>query len=279
MGGPEVALTSVPDWTLTTWEDRLLSDRGAPSTFCHGELQGLPEPVQRHLDRAIAEGTVISPGVRLTMRGRLKLGLWLPFRADQVLNPHAGFIWRARVAGLIRGSDCFVDGRGAMGWRLAGLVGIAGVQGPDVSRSAAGRAVAEAIWAPMALLPRFGVEWSAADDTHVRAHLEGPDGRPLDLELSLHPDGRIATVRFDRWGDPDRTGAWAEHSFGGDITAYRTFGGLSIPSAGRLGWGFGTPAWPTGEFFRFEIRTVRLLGGTADGARNPAVRAHDGLTR
>jgi hypothetical protein len=41
---------------------------------------------------------------------------------------------------------------------------------------------------------------------------------------------------LDRWGDPDRTGTWAWHPFGGQITGYRCFAGLTIPSAGRLGW-------------------------------------------
>jgi hypothetical protein len=79
-----------------------------------------------------------------------------------VLNPHHGFVWAARAAGVIAGSDRYLDGQGSldgqgrMDWKLLGLVTVAHADGQDVSRSAAGRAGAEAVWLPTALLPRFG---------------------------------------------------------------------------------------------------------------------------
>jgi hypothetical protein len=128
-----------------------------PAVFSGGELEGLPEPVRIHLAQAIAPGTPLATSARLRMRGHIKVGRWLPFRAHQVLSPHRGFIWTARAAGVIAGSDRYVDGAGGMDWKLAGLVTVAHAHGADVSRSAAGRAAAEAIWLPTALLPRFGV--------------------------------------------------------------------------------------------------------------------------
>jgi hypothetical protein len=47
-------------------------------------------------------------------------------------------------------------------------------------------------------------------------------------------------------------------SCGGDITAHRAFDGITIPSAGTLGWFYGTDRWPDGEFFRYEITALRL---------------------
>jgi hypothetical protein len=46
--------------------------------------------------------------------------------------------------------------------------------------------------------------------------------------------------------------------FGGQITAHATFNGLTIPSAGRFGWYFGTNRWSQGEFFRYRITELRL---------------------
>ena len=54
----------------------------------------------------------------------------LPFRAHQVLSPPHGFVWTARAAGVIAGSDRYVDGDGAMDRKLAGLVTVAHAQGP-----------------------------------------------------------------------------------------------------------------------------------------------------
>jgi len=60
-------------------------------------------------------------------------------------------------------------------------------------------------------------------------------------------------------GDPDDTGEWGVHPFGGEITGSRTFDGVTIPGAGRVGWLFGTDRWRDGEFFRYEITALDLL--------------------
>jgi hypothetical protein len=189
--------------TMADWENRL---RGGPpdKVFSRAELEGLPEPVRRYLGTAIAPGTPLAVCARLRMHGRIKVGRWLPFSARQVLNPHEGFIWSARAAGVIAGSDRYFDGAGAMDWKLAGMVTVVHADGPDVSQSAAGRAGGEGIWVPTALLPRFGVTWSAADEVHVTARLHlGPT--PVEISLDLDPGGRIRSVVFERWGDPDET--------------------------------------------------------------------------
>ena len=80
----------------TTWlsepETRLLQPPES-ARFGAAELEGLPEPVQRHLAQAIAPGTPLATSARLRMRGHIKVGRWLPFRAHQLLNPHNGFVW------------------------------------------------------------------------------------------------------------------------------------------------------------------------------------------
>jgi hypothetical protein len=63
---------------LSELEDRLLQ-APEPGTFSSAEFDGLAEPVCRHLTQAIARGTPTS--ARLRMRGHIKIGRWLPFRA------------------------------------------------------------------------------------------------------------------------------------------------------------------------------------------------------
>lgn len=232
--------------------------RGATSdeVFSSAELSDLPDPVRRYLQTAVAPGAPLATCVQLRMHGHIKVGRWLPFTARQVLNPHEGFVWAARAAGVIAGSDRYISGAGAMDWKIAGLVTVAHAEGPDVSRSAAGRAGAEAIWVPTALLPRFGVTWSAVDDTHVSARYR-LGSTPVEINLVLDPAGLVRSVVFDRWGDPDRSGTWGWHPFGGEFSGYRCFGGLTVPSTGSLGWHFGTDRWPAGEFFRYEITSLQ----------------------
>jgi hypothetical protein len=216
------------------------------------ELDGLPEPVRRYFNAAIALGTPIANSARLRMKGEIKVKRWLPFRARQVLSPRVGFVWAGRAGGLIAGSDSYFEGKGLLDWKVAGLIPVAHAEGADVSRSAAGRGGAEAIWLPTALLPRFGVRWSAeAPDRIAAAYSLGET--QLELHLRIDEKGRVVSLMFDRWGDPNSSGTFGEHPFGGEITGYRTFDGLTIPSAGRLGWHYGTDRWPEGEFFRYEI--------------------------
>jgi hypothetical protein len=231
---------------------RQLARPPAPAVFTEAELAGLPEVVCRHLQATIAPGTPLATSARLRMRGQLKLGRWLPFQAEQVLAPHHGFYWAARVAGAISGFDRYLDGQGELRWKLLGVVPVTQAEGPDVARSAVGRAAGEAMWLPTALLPRFGVRWEAADHGHVTARF-ALDGVAVDLHYGLEDDGRIRSLVFDRWGDPDRSGSWGLYPFGGEVTDYRSFGGLTVPSAGRIGWFYGTDRWSKGEFFRFQL--------------------------
>jgi hypothetical protein len=246
-------------------QDRLLR-AAEPAAFSDAELEGLPGPVRRHLIQAIAPGTPLATSARLRMRGRIKVGCWLPFRAYQVLNPHHGLVWAARAAGVIAGSDRYLDGVGGMDWKLLGLVTVAHATGPDVARSAAGRAGVEGMWVPTALLPRFGVRWSAdgPDRVSVR-HRVGET--PVEVHYRLDVAGRMRSFVLDRWSDPDGAGTYGWYPFGGEVTGYRTFDGVTIPAAGRAGWFFGTDRWPDGEFMRYRITDLRLV--TATGRPSP----------
>lgn len=232
----------------------------ADGRFAPAEVEGLPGPVQRYFRTAIEPGTPRARTALIAMDGRLRIGAWLPFGAAEVLTPHHGFVWWARAAGIISGSDRYVDGVGALDWRLLGLVRVMHASGPDVSRSAAARAAAEAVWLPTALLPRFGVEWTATDDAHLEARY-AIDDQPMRVDYELTEGGHIRSVVFDRWGDPDDTGRWGFWPFGGEFTSHATFGGVTIPDSGRLGWHYGTDRWEVGEFFRYRITDLSLHPG------------------
>jgi hypothetical protein len=191
------------------------------------------------------------------MRGSIRQGrLWLPFQAQQILAPLHGFVWTARVGGgVLVGSDRHIDGNGSMEWRLFGLVPVLRAEGPDMAHSSAGRAGAEAVWVPTAMLPRFGVTWSAADAHHITASYR-VDRYEIELHYTLDDDARVRAIDLDRWGGPGGTGF---HRFVHELTGYTTFDGIRIPSAGRGGWFTGTDQWSDAEFFRYHITDYRLV--------------------
>jgi hypothetical protein len=251
-------------WSMREWEHALCADPTV-GVFSAAEIDGLPEPVQRYFKASIAVGTPLAPSARFRMRGHIKVGRWLPFRARQVLNPQVGFVWAARAAGVIAGYDRYLDGVGEMKWKLLGLLDVAHGEGSDISTSAAGRCAVEATMLPTALLPRFGTTWTAEDDDHITYHRR-LGATSVDVELVIDHAGLVCSLVMARWGEVDATGAWGWRPFGGVFSAHRTFAGITVPSAGRLGWDFGTGGWTKGEFFRFEITALEvpaLYGGFA----------------
>lgn len=242
------------------WDELERRLQAAPpaAAFEPSAWDGLGEPVRRYLRAAIAEGTPLCAGARLRMHGSIRLGRWLPFRAEQVLAPTAGTVWSARVAGVISGSDRYLDGCGAMDWRLFGRVPVMSASGDDVTRSAAGRVAGESIWVPTALVSDHSAALRSLDDDKVGVHLVvGPE--TIDVTHRIAEDGRLLASEFRRWGDPDRTGSFSWHRFGVEVTGWRSFGGVTIPHEGRAGWHIGTSRWSTGEFFRFAIDRYDLI--------------------
>jgi hypothetical protein len=65
--------------------------------FTSDMLAGLDEPVRRYFRHAISDGAALPNGVRMAMRGRIKVGLWLPFTAEQTVDGRS-FTWRAGPA-------------------------------------------------------------------------------------------------------------------------------------------------------------------------------------
>lgn len=223
-------------------------------------IETLPVVVRRYLNTALAAGTVLASTAEIEMRGRIKVGRWLPFHAHQLLAPLRGTVWQANVARLISGSDRYVDGEGGMDWRLFGRLRLVHSTGPDVSRSSAERAAGESLWVPSALVGQPGVTWSELDANRIAVEF-ATDDHPVRVEHELDAAGRIVSSRFDRWGDPDGTGTWARHPFGVEVTDTRDFHGVTIPAAGRVGWHAGTPRWEDGIFFTFEITNHHLVEG------------------
>ncbi|MCU0306538.1 MAG: hypothetical protein MUE51_01990 [Thermoleophilia bacterium] len=210
---------------------------------------GLPPVAARVLARTIPAGTRVPHVLRLAMRGHIRLGpAWLPFTADQVLAPVAGFVWRARVAGgLMAGADSFVvGGEGRMDFRLAGGAPLVQGAGPDVTRSALGRLVLEgAGLLPVLLLPDAGARWAPGEDPargQVVIPLAGEDHR---VAVVAGPDGAIAEVAMMRHG-PLPGGGHGPRPFGAVTEGHRETGGVLVPTRLRAGW-------RGAEFFRAEI--------------------------
>lgn len=215
----------------------------------------LPVPVRRYLNHAVPSGEAGVPGVRLTMSGRIKVGIWLPFHAVQRCDG-TSFLWRASVGlGALRPlvvTDRYESGHASMSGKLMGRWTLFEQADSNVVRSAAGRAALEAVFAPRALLEGRGYAWRAEGDDHLVARTENPPEH-VEVHLRIAPDGRLLNIVAQRWGEVTK-GNFGYLPFGADMHEERRFGDLVIPSRVTAGWNYGTDKYS--PFFKATITTA-----------------------
>ena len=232
------------------------------SVFQPIQTAGMPTAVSSYFEHAIAPKTKLASAVRLKMHGELKLKGWQSFRAEQVIYAHKGMIWQATVCmnGLpILGWDRLIASKGAMQWKLLGLLPVIKAQGPDITRSTVGRMQGEYVWLPSALL-NSSVPWRTSDDTHACAALTLFE-ETTQLNLTLNQSGQVQAAYFKRWGDPGES-TFHYENFGVLVEEEKTFCGYTIPTRIRAGWYFNSTSQEKspgqrfieeGEFFRATI--------------------------
>ena len=247
-----------------TWEDTRQPTTPADATVRGGRpaakrvtrfdasaLSSCDEPVRRYFTHAIAHEAPLEPRMRLQMTGRIKVGLWLPFTAQQDCDG-SSFIWRAQVprhGRLLTVTDSYDNGRATIDGRLLGAIRMFHSDDQNIVRSAAARAATEGILAPIGLLPSPTRIWHAESDNEITVDLVLAPERPA-LHVTIDNDGAIQSVNLQRWGDAGQK-AFGYIPFGGDILAEKRFGDLILPARLRVGWRHGTEEFS--PFFEAEI--------------------------
>jgi hypothetical protein len=224
--------------------------------FSASMLDGLEEPVRRYFTHAIRDGAALHGGVRMTMSGRIKVGVWLPFTAVQTVDGRS-LTWRALVGRgrltPLRVTDRYADGAGRTEGRLFGRVTLFSSADVDTARSAATRAAIESVvFAPPSVLPGSGVDWHAESENVIVARFDLPPEHP-EVRMRIDNDGAIRTVSAERWGNVGEK-TFRYLPFGGEIHAERRFGDLVLPCSATVGWRFGTPGYA--PFFKARIEDV-----------------------
>jgi uncharacterized protein DUF6544 len=214
-------------------------------------VTALPEPVRRYLAHAIDDGALLPARMHLQMRGRIHVGRWLDFEAQQTIGA-SGFVWQAK-AGLAWFKPLQVaDQYRACGGLSEGTLGplrLFRARGGATDRAAAVRAALERIWCPAALLPASGVSWEAARDDRIVARVTVPP-EEATVTLTLAGNGALSTASAPRWG---RLGRHQQGyvPFGAFVDGEQRFGSFTLPSRVRAGWWFGSPGFT--PFFEATI--------------------------
>jgi len=235
-------------------------------------VSGCDEPVRRYFTHTITQGTPLEPRMTLRMKGRIKVGLWLPFTAQQDCDG-SSFIWRAQVprhVPVLMVTDSYDHGRGTIDGRLLGALRMFHSDDQNIVRAAAGRTATEGVLAPVGLLPSPTCIWHAESDNEIVVNIDLPPERP-ELHLTIDGNGAVQSVNLQRWGNAGGK-EFAYIPFGGDILAEKRFGDFVLPARLRVGWWHGTERFS--PFFEAEIisavSTAIALTGDLEGFPNSA---------
>jgi len=241
----------------------------------------LPPCVARYFEFALGSDRRSIRQARLRFAGTFAAtpNAWAPFTAEQVITPlPPGFVWEARIRMMgpfsVRVRDSYSDGRGAMRATIARLFTVADQHGtPEIAAASLQRFLAEAVWAPTALLPRQGLSWGAVDETTARVTLTD-HGTTVSLDMMFGPRGEIVGTCGMRYRDVKGTSVptlWV-----GEHRDYERIAGMMIPTSGEVAWVLAetgrTPYW-RGRLVEVKFdRQCRLSSDTPHGDP-PAARS------
>jgi hypothetical protein len=231
--------------------------RRPATTFDPDQVAGLPEPARRWLTHAIAAGTPLAQGARITMHGEIRLAGWRKFTATQTLVPGDGYVWaaRTRLAGIpVAGYDSFVANVGQMHWRMAGAIPVLSAVGSNVTLSAAGRSAAESVLVPTALVD---AAWRPGHDRDTVILTRSIAGEEVPIRLRIDPDGALRSITMLRWGNPDGLG-YGYCPFTVEFRWERRFDGITIPAELTARWARDGAQPGHHDFFRAHIDSAEF---------------------
>ncbi|HEX2877915.1 MAG TPA: DUF6544 family protein, partial [Polyangiaceae bacterium] len=221
------------------------------------ELERLPVPVQRWLERAGVVGQPRARTVRLKQQGGLRTSpdaAFMPAQAEQYFAlDDPAFIWRvdATMFGFLpfAGRDSYADGRGHMLIKAASLLNVVDAHDERIAHGALLRLLGEMIWFPSTALSPL-LEWRAID--------------AASAEVTLRHAGLVATATY-LFDDQARvTGMHAQRYLGGgpdakltpwvaSCNAWSRMDGIEVPTAGTVSWEL-----PAGLFTYYRWTLVDL---------------------
>jgi hypothetical protein len=234
--------------------------------FDAAAVESLPDAAQRYFRYTIRHGAPLHQAVEIEMDGELGLGTkeapnYRSMSARQILAPPYGLVWKL-TAGPVSGSDgATPEGSWTRFW-LFGVIPIVRVGGgEDHRRSAFGRVVAEgAFWAPASLLPSSTVRWEPVSTDSARAIVSFA-GFEQAVDITVEEDGQPTRVVIQRWSNENPEKTFREQPFGGDLFAFKDFGGYRLPTRVEGGNHIGTPSYF--PFYRATVTAVRFPTGTS----------------
>jgi len=228
--------------------DRLLNRLPPePLWFSEAMLAELPELARRYFSFALPLNSYLPSRCELEMQGRVAMGgpRWPRFqrlKAREIFALPQDLSWSAQIGPLWRGYDICEAER-----QLSAFLCL---QTPDMSLPRQlllmARSLADLLWMPASLLPRFGAHWEALDSNSALIS-KRLGGQELKMRLQMASDGyplSLVVVEADE-------AVPLEHAIGIEVRGVEAFGDFRLPARIAGIAGFESP-------YRFEFLELQL---------------------
>ena len=229
---------------------------GEPPLLRAEEIATLPPPVRRWLEASGAVGRPRARTVRLRQRGGMRTAPNQPYlhaEARQYFTvDEPGFVWTVDVAMMhvipVVGRDTYLDGRGRMLIKAAGLITVADGTGPTFDQGTALRFLGEIIWFPSGALASY-ITWQPIDERRARATLTFK-GIATSAVFEFDERGRFAGLTAQRYYGGKTLETWTI-----PITEWKTIRGIEMPTRGGAVWKLSSGDF---DYYRWEILDVEV---------------------
>ena len=202
---------------------------------------GLPDPVRRYLQYAVADSAPPIRTAHLRHGGTFRTApdaSWFPIEGEQYFTVGTpGFVWHAILRPVpffwIEARDRVEAGRGQMLVKALSVFTLADARGPEIDQGATLRWLGECAWFPYALVGD-AVRWEPMGDRSARATI-AQHGLPVSAVFDFDAEGKLTGLRAERYRDLGG-GAAALTPFIGRYADYREFGGFRVPASVEVSW-------------------------------------------
>lgn len=220
------------------------------------DVEALPAPVGRWLDRSGVVGRPRVRAVRLRQEGGLRTGVDQPFldaTAEQYFAvDEPGFVWSVRLTmkGLpVAGRDAYLGGRGHMLIAAGALWPIVDATGDKIDQGSLLRFLGELIWFPGAAVAPY-LRWQAIDDRSAEVTMTHA-GTSATARFTFDDEGRVVSFAARRYlggGAAARLEDWRA-----TCTEWARFDGVEVPVRGVVTWKLAKGDF---DYYRWHITAV-----------------------
>lgn len=216
------------------------------------DLQGLPLPVQKWLERSKIIGKEKITSVRLKQKGLMRIkedGPWMPAEAEQYFTvDEPGFIWKARVNMApflyFAGMDKYKEGKGYMNIKILSLFSVVNATGPEMDQGTLLRYLGEMTWFPTAALSNY-IKWEPIDLNSARATMSYK-GVTASAVFMFNNNGDLVNFTAKRFRETN--GKYVLEDWGAIAKDYQEFQGIRIPNKMEVMWKL-----KTGDFTWYQV--------------------------